>query len=60
MLGVLGICVGYIGGDVLNVIYCNYGIYVEGIEIIFDFVIISYCELLEFFFQIYDLIIKNC
>lgn len=57
--GVVFMWVGYSGGNIFNVIYCNYGMYVEVVEIIFDFMVIDYCILLEFFFQIYDLIIKD-
>lgn len=52
--GVLGTRVGYTGGDVLNATYRNHGTHAEGIEILFDPVVMSYRKLLEFFFQIHD------
>ncbi|WP_416915960.1 MAG: peptide-methionine (S)-S-oxide reductase MsrA [Roseicyclus sp.] len=52
--GVLATRVGYTGGDVPNATYRNHGTHAEGIEIIFDPAVISYREILEFFFQIHD------
>ncbi|PJA31304.1 MAG: peptide-methionine (S)-S-oxide reductase [Zetaproteobacteria bacterium CG_4_9_14_3_um_filter_53_7] len=52
--GVLSTRVGYTGGDVKNATYRNHGSHAEGIEIIFDPALISYRQLLEFFFQIHD------
>ncbi|WP_299047654.1 peptide-methionine (S)-S-oxide reductase MsrA [uncultured Tateyamaria sp.] len=52
--GVKATRVGYTGGDVPNATYRNHGTHAEGIEIIFDPSMISYRELLEFFFQIHD------
>ena len=52
--GVLATRVGYSGGDVPNATYRNHGTHAEAIEIIFDPAIISYRDLLEFFFQIHD------
>jgi len=52
--GVISTRVGYTGGDVPNATYRNHGTHAEGIEIIFDPELISYRELLEFFFQIHD------
>ncbi len=46
--------VGYTGGDVPNATYRNHGSHAEGIEILFDPGVISYRQLLEFFFQIHD------
>lgn len=46
--------VGYTGGDVKNATYRNHGSHAEGIEILFDPAVISYRQLLEFFFQIHD------
>ncbi len=46
--------VGYTGGDVQNATYRNHGTHAEGIEILFDPEVISYRQLLEFFFQIHD------
>lgn len=52
--GVLNTRVGYTGGDVANATYRNHGTHAEGIEIEFNPGIISYRDLLEFFFQIHD------
>ena len=52
--GVISTRVGYTGGDVPNATYRNHGTHAEGIEIIFDPSLISYRQLLEFFFQIHD------
>mmetsp|Transcript_24173 Transcript_24173/g.44975 ORF Transcript_24173/g.44975 Transcript_24173/m.44975 type:complete len:169 (+) Transcript_24173:462-968(+) len=52
--GIKSTRVGYTGGDVPNATYRNHGTHAEGIEIIFDPSVISYRELLEFFFQIHD------
>ena len=52
--GVISTRVGYTGGDVPNATYRNHGTHAEGIEIVFDPEVISYREILEFFFQIHD------
>ncbi|MBN6776749.1 peptide-methionine (S)-S-oxide reductase MsrA [Pseudomonas granadensis] len=52
--GVLKTRVGYTGGDVPNATYRNHGTHAEAIEIIFDPALISYRQILEFFFQIHD------
>lgn len=52
--GVTATRVGYTGGDVENATYRNHGTHAEGIEIIFEPEVISYREILEFFFQIHD------
>ncbi|MDJ0777015.1 MAG: peptide-methionine (S)-S-oxide reductase MsrA [Gammaproteobacteria bacterium] len=52
--GIVATRVGYTGGDVENATYRNHGTHAEGIEIHFDSEVISYRELLEFFFQIHD------
>lgn len=52
--GVVSTRVGYTGGDVPDATYRNHGTHAEAIEIIFDSTLISYRELLEFFFQIHD------
>lgn len=52
--GVLKTRVGYTGGDVAEATYRNHGTHAEGIEIIFDDAVISYRQILEFFFQIHD------
>lgn len=54
MDGVLETRVGYTGGDVPNATYRNHGSHAEAIEIIFDNDIISYRDILAFFFQIHD------
>lgn len=54
MPGVLATRVGYTGGDVQNATYRDHGTHAEGIEILFDPTVISYRQLLEFFFQIHD------
>jgi len=57
--GVLSTRVGYSGGDVKNATYRNHGTHAEAIEILFDPAIISYRDILEFFFQIHDPTTKN-
>lgn len=52
--GVIRSRVGYTGGDVENATYRNHGSHAEAIEISFDPAVISYRDLLEFFFQIHD------
>jgi peptide-methionine (S)-S-oxide reductase len=52
--GVLKTRVGYSGGDVPNATYRNHGTHAEAVEIIFDPAVISYRQILEFFFQIHD------
>ena len=59
MRGVRQTVVGYTGGDVPNATYRNHGSHAEGIEILFDPAVLSYRELLEFFFQIHDPSTKN-
>ena len=57
--GVLDTRVGYTGGDVEHATYRRHGTHAEGIEIVFDPAVISYRDLLEFFFQIHDPSTKN-
>jgi len=57
--GVLETRVGYTGGDVEHATYRRHGTHAEGIEIVFDPAVISYRDLLEFFFQIHDPSTKN-
>jgi methionine-S-sulfoxide reductase len=57
--GVLNTRVGYSGGDVPNATYRNHGTHAEAIEIVFDPAVISYRQILEFFFQIHDPTTKN-
>jgi peptide-methionine (S)-S-oxide reductase len=52
--GVVSTRVGYTGGNVPNATYRNHGTHAEAIEIIFDPAILSYRQILEFFFQIHD------
>ncbi|OOG49061.1 peptide-methionine (S)-S-oxide reductase MsrA [Rhodanobacter sp. C01] len=52
--GVLSTRVGYAGGDVPHATYRNHGTHAEAVEIVFDPQVISYRDLLEFFFQIHD------
>lgn len=52
--GVLETRVGYTGGDVKHATYRNHGTHAEGIEIWYDDEVITYRQLLEFFFQIHD------
>ena len=52
--GIIATRVGYSGGDVPNATYRNHGSHAEAIEIVFDPAIISFRQLLEFFFQIHD------
>jgi peptide-methionine (S)-S-oxide reductase len=59
MKGVIKTRVGYTGGDVPNATYRNHGTHAEGLEIVFDPAVISYREILEFFFQIHDPSTKN-
>ena len=57
--GVLSTRVGYSGGDVPNATYRNHGTHAEAIEIVFDPSIVTYRDLLEFFFQIHDPSTRN-
>ncbi|MBL4916151.1 peptide-methionine (S)-S-oxide reductase MsrA [Szabonella alba] len=52
--GVISTRVGYTGGDVANATYRNHGSHAEGIEITFNPAVLSYRQVLEFFFQIHD------
>ncbi|HAG71853.1 MAG TPA: peptide-methionine (S)-S-oxide reductase [Gammaproteobacteria bacterium] len=52
--GITATRVGYTGGEVANATYRNHGNHAEGIEILFDNEIVSFREVLEFFFQIHD------
>jgi peptide-methionine (S)-S-oxide reductase len=57
--GVIATVVGYTGGDVPNATYRHHGTHAEGIEITFDPAILSYRQLLEYFFQIHDPSTRN-
>ena len=59
MPGVVSTRVGYSGGDVENATYRNHGTHAEAIEIVFDPEVISFRDLLAFFFQIHDPTTKN-
>ena len=52
--GVISTRVGYSGGEIANATYRHHGNHAESVEIVFDPTLISYRELLEFFFQIHD------
>lgn len=52
--GILSSRVGYSGGDTPNATYRHHGDHAEAVEIEFDPTVISYREILEFFFQIHD------
>ena len=57
--GVISTRVGYSGGEVTNATYRNHGNHAEAIEIMFDPRVISFRDLLEFFFQIHDPTTRN-
>ncbi|WP_426111709.1 peptide-methionine (S)-S-oxide reductase MsrA [Massilia sp. PWRC2] len=59
MPGVKSTRVGYSGGDVAHATYRNHGTHAEAIEVVFDPAIMSYRQLLEFFFQIHDPSTRN-
>ena len=52
--GVLSTRVGYTGGEVVNATYRNHGNHAEAIEIEFDNEVVSYRDILVYFFQIHD------
>ena len=58
--GVISTRVGYSGDDSTpNATYRRHGDHAEAVEIVFDPSLISYRDLLEFFFQIHDPSTKN-
>jgi len=57
--GVISTRVGYSGGDTANATYRNHGDHAEAVEIVFDPAVISFRDLLEFFFQVHDPSTKN-
>jgi peptide-methionine (S)-S-oxide reductase len=57
--GVQATRVGYTGGDLPDATYRRHGTHAEGIEVLFDPAVLSYRQLLEFFFQIHDPSTKN-
>ena len=52
--GVISTRVGYTGGDVANATYRNHGTHAEALEIEFDNDVISFRQILAYFFQIHD------
>jgi len=52
--GIISTRVGYSGGETPNATYRHHGNHAESVEIVFDPAVISYRDLLEFFFQIHD------
>ena len=52
--GVIATRVGYSGGDTPNATYRNHGDHAEAIEIVFDPALLTFRQLLDFFFQIHD------
>ena len=52
--GVLSTRVGYSGGDGPNATYRHHGTHTEALEVVFDPSVMSFRELLEFFFQVHD------
>ncbi len=57
--GVLSTTVGYIGGDIENPIGYDIGTHAESVEVVFDPVVTSFRELLEFFFRVHDPSTRN-
>jgi peptide-methionine (S)-S-oxide reductase len=57
--GVISTRVGYTGGDVENATYRHHDGHAEAIEIIFDPTVITYRDILAFFFQIHDPTTRN-
>src|SRR6187549_2627708 len=58
--GVISTRVGYSGDDSTpNATYRNHGDHAEAVEVVFDPSVISYRDILEFFFQIHDPSTKN-
>ncbi len=52
--GVVSSRVGYTGGDVPNATYRNHGTHAEAVELIYDDDLISYEEILKYFFKIHN------
>lgn len=52
--GVESTRVGYTGGDVENATYRNHGTHAEALEIVFSNEVISFRDILAYFFQIHD------
>jgi peptide-methionine (S)-S-oxide reductase len=57
--GVISTRVGYSGGDVPNATYRNHGTHAESLEVVFDPTVMSFRDLLEFFFQVHDPSTRN-
>lgn len=52
--GVIRTRVGYSGGDVPHATYRHHGSHAEALEVVYDPAVLSYRDLLAFFFQIHD------
>ena len=52
--GIISTRVGYSGGTNDHATYRNHGTHAEAVEVVFDPNVISYRDILEFFFQIHD------
>ena len=52
--GVISTRVGYSGGDTPDATYRNHGDHAEAVEVVFDPDVITFRDVLEFFFQIHD------
>jgi len=52
--GVTSTRVGYAGGDVKNATYRNHGTHAEALEVTFNNEVISFRDILAYFFQIHD------
>jgi peptide-methionine (S)-S-oxide reductase len=52
--GVIRTRVGYSGGDVPNATYRHHGSHAEALEVVYDPAVLSFRDLLAFFFQIHD------
>lgn len=59
MPGVLDTVVGYTGGNVANATYRNHGTHAEAIAVTFDADVLTYRNLLEYFFQLHDPTTRN-
>ena len=57
--GVLSTRAGYTGGGIPRATYRNHGGHAEAVEIIFDPAVVTYRQILEFFFQIHDPSTRN-
>jgi peptide-methionine (S)-S-oxide reductase len=57
--GVIATRTGYSGGSTPNATYRSHGDHAESVEIIFDPAVITFRDLLEFFFQIHDPTTRN-